>query len=152
MDSMIAWVQPRRKDSKIPMRQILVADADGPLRAAIGHAVDEAGYAWTGVSDAIECWQQLRSNPPDLLIVDLFLPGTNGYALTEALRAEPRTSELPIIMISGRTEQVYQRISVDLGIAWYCQKPIDRHRLMARVTEIFAAPSRITDRVTTSQV
>jgi class 3 adenylate cyclase len=86
----------------------------------------------TSVDEAIE---KVRTDPPDLVLSDIVMPGKNGYELCRALRADPATSFIPIVMVtaSGNNERVQ---ALDAGADDFMAKPIDQVELVARVRSL----------------
>src|SRR5438094_6498218 len=70
---------------------------------------------------------------PDLLILDLTLPGLDGFEICRRIRQQPETARLPILVLSGRTEEVDKVVMLDLGADDYVTKPFNTKALVARV-------------------
>ena len=95
-----------------------------------------AGYAVTIVTDGEEgCIAALRA-PPDLILLDLNLPGMDGMEVCRKLRAHPRTATVPIIMLTARTDEIDRVSGLDLGADDYITKPFSLRELKARVQAV----------------
>lgn len=122
-------------------RQVLLVDSDEHARGTLQSVFERAGYGCLGVGDGARMWEALSQSLPDLIILELLLPGANGYALLEALQADECLRPIPVIMITGRTAPVYRRISADLGATWHFTRPCDPGEVVARASAALAAPS-----------
>ena len=84
---------------------ILVVEDEPAIRELLQVNLADAGYAVRGVADAESALASIRAELPDLVLLDWMLPGKSGLALARDLRADPRTRELPIIMVTARSEE-----------------------------------------------
>ena len=91
---------------------VLVVDDDPGIRRLLTRYLTEQGYQTTAVSDGKGMNQWLQSNQPDLIILDLMLPGEDGLSLTRKIRA---TGNTPIIMLTARGEEVDRIIGKEIG-------------------------------------
>ena len=81
-----------------------------------------------------------RSGGPELLILDLMLPGTPGLDLLRELRREERWARLPVVIVTARGEVGDRTRGLELGADDYVAKPFDRRELLARIGAVFAGP------------
>jgi two-component system, cell cycle response regulator DivK len=96
------------------------------------------GHTVIGASDAVEAERALGETLPDLLLVDMSLPGKDGYALTRELRAEARTAHLPILGLSALAMPGDAQKALAAGCSEYMTKPIRRAQLLERVKALLA--------------
>src|SRR5215208_541246 len=82
--------------------RILIVEDEGDIAALIVHYLEKAGYAAEIAADGPRALASARERPPDLVILDLMLPGLNGLEVCKALRQNNRTAALPIIMLTAR--------------------------------------------------
>ncbi|PYD63630.1 response regulator transcription factor [Gluconacetobacter entanii] len=130
-------------DPDLPARIVVVED-DAGMRTLIVRALQGDGYRVRGVQDASEMWDALVAQPADLIILDVMLPGTNGLDLCRALRSGEGTvpaggadvSEVPIIMVSARGEELDRVLGLELGADDYVPKPFGQKELLARVRAV----------------
>jgi two-component system, cell cycle response regulator len=115
------------------MQTVLVVD-DSPImhRLLAGHLIEE-GCAVRGALDPESAFQQAHDNPPDLILLDLVMGGGCGYDLLRRLKADPRTVNVPVIVVSGTSDVRGKVRAFDLGAVDYVVKPFDRAELRARV-------------------
>lgn len=117
---------------------ILVVDDDPELRELLGQYLSEQGYAVNGVENGIELDQFLAENAPDLIILDLMLPGEDGLSIAKRLRG---SHKIPIIMLSARGEEVDRIVGLEVGADDYLPKPFNPRELLARIRAVLRRPS-----------
>jgi len=115
------------------MPAVLVVEDDPDIAALIAHYLEKSGYSSEVVADGSRALTRAREAPPDLIILDLMLPGLNGLEVCRALRADNRTSALPIIMLTARGDESERIFGLDAGADDYVVKPFSPNELMARV-------------------
>lgn len=109
---------------------ILVVDDDPDLRELLGSYLGANGFRVEVANDGPAMWELLHQGMPDLIVLDLMLPGTDGLALTRALRAK---SSVPILMLSARGEELDRVIGLEVGADDYLAKPFGPRELLARL-------------------
>ncbi|UVI27946.1 response regulator transcription factor [Paenibacillus spongiae] len=114
--------------------QIAVVDDDAQIRDIVEAYLQKEGYRTIQLSTAEEAWALWKSQPPDMWILDIMLPGMNGFELCRQIRKE---AEVPIIMISARDEDVDKILGLELGSDDYMTKPFSPRELVARVNRLF---------------
>lgn len=114
-------------------KRILVVDDDPGLRELLRGYLGEHGYAVDVAEDGAAMRRRLAAAPPDLVILDLMLPGEDGLALCRALRAE---SSLPILMLTARGEETDRIVGLEMGADDYLPKPFSPRELLARIRSI----------------
>jgi DNA-binding NarL/FixJ family response regulator len=115
---------------------VLVVDDDRCFRALARHELERAGFAVTEAANADEALQAVDCTAPDLVLLDVRLPGVSGYELLRELRDRLGES-LPIVFVSGERVDSYDRIAgLLLGSDDYIVKPFDSDELVARVRRL----------------
>jgi signal transduction histidine kinase/DNA-binding response OmpR family regulator len=118
-------------------RRVLVADDNADLRAYLERLL--AGeFDVTTVADGEAALAAVRRHPPDLLVTDVMMPRLDGLGLVRALRADPRTARLPILMLSARAGQEASVEGLEVGADDYLVKPFSALELLARVRATLA--------------
>ena len=119
---------------------LLVVDDDVGIRELLSRYLSEQGFRVTAVEDgeAMDAW--LVDNTPDLVILDLMLPGEDGLSLARRLRSE---CQLPIIMISARGEEIDRIVGLEVGADDYLPKPFNPRELLARIRAVLRRNSPI---------
>ena len=112
----------------------LVVDDDIRICRLLSRILMAEGYAVETVENGQAMWQALQTRTFDLIILDLRLPGgEDGLTLARRLRSE---SDVPLIMLTGRDEQIDKVVGLEIGADDYVTKPFDRHELIARIRSI----------------
>jgi len=112
--------------------RILIAEDENDIREALT-ALLEPFYTVGAVEDGQAAVEAARASPPDLILMDLFMPRMDGFAALESLRTEARTAEIPVIFVSARGDDVTKVKSLDLGAVDFLQKPFSDRELKARI-------------------
>ena len=115
------------------MTLILVAEDDAEIRQLIRDVLEHAGFEVIVSGDGPAALHAARTRRPDLLVLDLGLPGMDGLDVTRSLR---RSSELPIIMLTARAEESDTLVGLELGADDYLAKPFSTKELVARVRAV----------------
>lgn len=112
---------------------ILVVEDEPDIRHIIELMLKSAGYRTHSASNGAEALAQVAERHFDLILLDLIMPGMDGYQVARHIQANPATRDIPIIMVSARSEVVDQVLGLDLGADDYICKPIEPSLLLARV-------------------
>ena len=112
---------------------LLVVDDDKGIRDLLSRYLAQQGFRVAAAADGREMDQWLADNTPDLVILDLMLPGEDGLSLARRLRGG---TNLPIIMISARGEDVDRIVGLEVGADDYLAKPFNPRELLARVRAV----------------
>ena len=115
-------------------KKILMVDDDLRMRELLQRYLTEQGFSIKTVSDSKEMALSLESEPVDLLILDLMLPGEDGLAICRRLRTEGMTT--PIIMLTARGDEVDRIIGLEMGADDYLPKPFNPRELLARINAV----------------
>jgi len=97
------------------------------------YTLQVAGFEAVGIEDGGKFWQMLARETPELLLLDVMLPGEDGISILKKLRARPQTHSLPIILATARGEEYDRVCGLDLGADDYLVKPFSMLELVARV-------------------
>jgi putative two-component system response regulator len=115
---------------------VLVAEDDAANRALLSRLLDRAGFRSVAVADGRDAVRAAIDESPDLVLLDVGLPGLNGLDVCRRLRADPRTVALPIILVTGQTASRDVVAGLDAGADDFVRKPYDEAELMARVRSV----------------
>jgi phosphate regulon transcriptional regulator PhoB len=116
--------------------RILVVEDEQDIAELIRYNVERAGYQARAVPDGRRALDLARREPPDLVILDLLLPGMDGLEVCRRLRAEPATRALPIIMVTAKGEETDRVVGLEMGADDYLVKPFSPRELVARVRAV----------------
>ena len=114
-------------------KRIIVVDDDKEVREIITFVLSHNGFEVITASSGQQLQYLLVSQLPDLIILDVMMPGEDGYRICSSLRSDPQTRHIPVMIITAHVEDIYKRISVDLGAAQHMTKPFHPLELAERV-------------------
>ena len=112
---------------------VLVVDDDAEIRALLGEYLERNGFRVSLATDGREMRRALDASRPDIVVLDVMLPGQDGLALCRDLRAQ---SSLPVIMLTAKVEEVDRIIGLEMGADDYLPKPFNPRELLARIKSI----------------
>lgn len=122
---------PRSSDPKAA--RVLVVDDSSTIRAVLAKMLNQNGHVVTGAGDGETAIALACSELPDLIFLDIVMPGMNGFAVLRALRREPLTHDIPIVMISGNLQATAQFYVQRYGADDFMKKPFGREEVFARI-------------------
>ena len=114
-------------------RRIMIVEDEPKLASLLHDYLAAAGYATQHHADGIDVVEAVRSAPPDLMLLDLMLPGKDGLSICREVRA---FSTVPIIMLTARAEEIDRLLGLDIGADDYICKPFSPREVVARVRAI----------------
>jgi two-component system OmpR family response regulator len=116
------------------MPSILVVDDEQHILDVVVYVLEEAGFDVASAMDGDSALAQVQQTPPDLVVLDLTMPGLSGWELFRAMRdASPA---LPVIMLTSRSDEIDRVLGLELGADDYVTKPFSSRELLARVRNI----------------
>ncbi len=118
--------------------RILVVDDSATIRAVLGKMLAQDGHAVMKAADGETAIAQARANDPDLIFLDIVMPGMNGFAVLRTLRHDPLTQAIPIVMISGNLQATEQFYVQRFGADDFMKKPFGRGEVFARLQHLAA--------------
>lgn len=118
------------------MEKIYCVEDDDAIRELVLYALASSGYAGEGFAEGSSFLAALEKSPPDLVLLDIMLPGENGLELLRRLRERPATARLPVIMLTAKTSE-YDRVKgLDSGADDYISKPFGVMELLSRIRAV----------------
>ena len=119
-----------------PVKTVLLVDDDPVMRAFLARTV-EAEYTAETAPDGAAALDRARRGGIDLVVVDLQMPKLDGFAFTEALRADEQTAQIPLLILSGSDKSENRIRCLRLGADDFVAKPFNPEELMARIANLF---------------
>jgi two-component system alkaline phosphatase synthesis response regulator PhoP len=117
-------------------QRILVVDDDRKIVRLVRSYLEQAGMAVLTAYDGDTAMHMIRRERPDLIVLDLMLPGHDGWAITRWLRADEQLAAIPIIMLTARVEDAEKIQGLELGADDYLTKPFNPEEVVARVRAV----------------
>ncbi len=124
------------------MSRILIAEDDRDIGELVRHYLARAGHTADLVASGNDVLPRLREHPPDVLILDLMLPGADGLDICREVRADPALGQLPILMVTARAGETDRITGLEQGADDYVTKPFSPKELVARVAAILRRTGR----------
>ncbi|MBD8870112.1 response regulator transcription factor [Nocardioides donggukensis] len=120
------------------MVNIVVADDDEDIRELVVFKLRQSGHEVTAVSDGAAAVSACQAERPALVLLDVMMPGMSGLDAARALRADPGTATLPIILLTARAQEADIEQGFATGVDDYITKPFSPRELASRVTAVLA--------------
>jgi two-component system phosphate regulon response regulator PhoB len=121
--------------------EVLVIDDEADLAQIVCHNLEREGFRGKYVLDGASGLAEVSRQRPDLVIVDRRLPGLSGDEVVRRLRTDPKTAQIPIVMISAKAEESDRLVGFALGVDDYVTKPFSMRVLLARVKALLCRTS-----------
>jgi two-component system, OmpR family, alkaline phosphatase synthesis response regulator PhoP len=118
--------------------RIMVVDDEVGALTLIGIMLERGGFEVIKAHDAYDALNQLRSETPDMLILDVMMPGMDGIELCRQIRASSPTRETPVLILSARGDPESVEQGLNAGADDYLSKPILHHDLITKVREMLS--------------
>lgn len=123
--------------------KILIVDDEQSIRELIKFNLEKAGFTVLESGDGAEALHIAKSLKPELLVLDLMLPGIDGIEVCRALKSQRDTSGIPIIMLTARADEIDKIIGLEMGADDYLTKPFSPRELVARVKAVLRRSSKV---------
>ena len=125
---------------------ILIVDDEPMTRNLLRLMLERSGFTIFEAEDGLKALDVVAEEPLDLLILDVMMPNMDGITVCETLRADIETADLPIILLSARTNPEAVRLGMQAGANRYLSKPISREELVRQVRDVLQGiPSQFGD-------
>ncbi len=130
--------------------KVLIVEDEQDIAELIRYNVERAGYKARVVADGRQALQLIRREPPDILLLDLMLPGMDGLELCRSVRSDAAIRALPIIMVTAKGEEADRVVGLEMGADDYLVKPFSPRELVARLRAVLRrreAPAPAAERI-----
>lgn len=112
---------------------VLIADDEPHIVLSLEFLLDRAGYDTAAAADGEEALDLVRRLRPDLVLLDVMMPRRNGYAVCQAIKSDPETRAIPVIMLSAKGQEVEVQKGLALGASAYVTKPFGNAEVLEAV-------------------
>lgn len=120
----------------MPIRKILVVD-DSPTERHVLHSLlSKAGFEVVASPNGADAIVKARQSRPDLILMDVVMPGLNGFHATRAISRDPATAEIPIFMCTSKDQETDRIWGIRQGARDYLVKPVDRDELLVKIAAL----------------
>jgi CheY-like chemotaxis protein len=125
------------------MTKILVVDDEMDIRFVIGKMLEREGYETVEADSGEQALEILKETEPDLILLDVMMPGIDGYETCTEIKSQETTKEIPVVMLTAKTaESDKVKALEECGAAWHLSKPIDRKKFIETVKWVLESPPR----------
>ena len=118
------------------MRNVLVVDDNGVDRARMEKLMSGAGYVVSVAVNGVQALEMAKRVKPDLILMDVNMPVMDGFAATRALRADPATKDIPVVMVTGKDQKADKAWGQMLGAKGYVTKPYTDEQVLSVVRSL----------------
>jgi twitching motility two-component system response regulator PilH len=137
-----SFIERRRQPRKPTPQgvQALLIDDSTTVLAVLGKMLRQNGYLVSTALDAESGLQKARDDRPDVVFLDIVLPGMNGFAALRTLKRDPATRDIPVVMMSGNMQATEQFYAQRIGADDFLKKPFPRAELFAKLERLLKVP------------
>jgi two-component system, OmpR family, aerobic respiration control protein ArcA len=141
-ESLVSLDEYRKlKRKRLEKHNILVIEDDETMRKALAKLLESEGYKVITAADGTQLEKIFGQDTVDLILLDVGLPWVNGFELTQVLKSHEDLKEIPIVLITGLTNQSDLQKGLDLGAETYLKKPFDVEILKSTISNLLKVPS-----------
>lgn len=123
---------------------ILIVDDQRDLAGMMADMLGDAGFATRTADNGRDALADIQADRPDLLVLDVNMPGLDGFEVATMLKADPSTATIPIIMVSAQDGRGSRLIGLESGAEDYLSKPVDSAELVAKIRNLLLLRDRAT--------
>lgn len=114
--------------------KVLVSEDDNHIREGLLELLRDEGYDATGAADGETAWQMYQQIKPGFVLLDVMMPGTDGYTVCKRIRAQDELT--PVVFISAKSEEIDRVLGLELGADDFIMKPFGKREVIARIRAI----------------
>lgn len=115
---------------------IYCVEDDQSIRDLMLYTLNTAGFSANGFPDSVPFWDAMKQETPELILLDIMLPGEDGIAILKELKASPLTRNIPVIMATAKDSEYDKVIGLDLGADDYLSKPFGMMEMISRIKAV----------------
>lgn len=118
--------------------RVLIAEDEANIAESLSFILSREGHEVLAVADGEAALRQLRGELPDLLILDVMLPGLNGFEVLKAIKSDTRLKSLPVIVLTAKTQPQDRELAEAIGVSAYLTKPFSNRDIVEQVRRLTA--------------
>ena len=126
----------KNQGGKMSIRKILIVDDSPTERHVLNDLLTKSGYEVVASDNGEDAIQKAKSLKPDLILMDVVMPGLNGFQATRAIGRDPDTRAIPIILCTSKSQETDKIWGMRQGARDYVVKPVNRDELLAKIASI----------------
>jgi len=116
--------------------KILVVDDEIYIVHILDFSLGMEGYEVVTALDGEQALEKLKQEKPDLIVLDIMMPKLDGYEVCKAIKSDPETRQIPVILLSAKGRNVDQKMGFDVGADDYITKPFSPRKLVERINQL----------------
>jgi CheY-like chemotaxis protein len=120
------------------MTHVLVVDDEAPIRLLCRVNLEAEGMTVSEAADGVEGLEAVRSEPPDVVLLDVMMPRLDGWGVAERMLADPATHDIPIIFLTARADARHEERAFDVGGIAFVRKPFNPLELASLIRQTLA--------------
>jgi DNA-binding response OmpR family regulator len=120
-------------------KRVLIADDEPNIVASLEFLMEQAGYEVKVAASGQEALELVASFRPDLVLLDVMMPGKNGYEVCQSVKSDPATRAVKVVMLSAKGRDVEVAKGLELGADAYVTKPFSTRDLVAQIRDMLGA-------------
>ena len=120
------------------MKKILIADDRSEVVELVKATLEGEGYRTIDASDGKEALEKIGLERPDLVLLDIVMPKMDGFEVLSKLRGDPKTKDIPVIMLTAKGQKLDREKGIKLGASDYIIKPFSPSHLLDKIEELIA--------------
>ncbi len=120
--------------SERPRTRIMVVDDDADTLAILSHQLRREGFEAIAADSGASCLRMINEHQIDVILLDLMMPGMDGFEVCRALKAHAETAEIPVVMVTARDDIDARAEAMRLGVSDFLAKPVSRAQLVSTIT------------------
>ncbi len=122
-------------------KRILVVDDDVSFARLVERILKGAGYKVLIATNGLSALKMVRDDKPDLVLLDIMLPGVDGFEICKRLRDNPDTAQVPVLIVSSKSRESDKSAALDVGANDFCGKPVKSEELLGLVNGLLREKS-----------
>ncbi|HMA77163.1 MAG TPA: response regulator [Candidatus Krumholzibacteriaceae bacterium] len=116
-------------------RKVLVVDDEANITQILEFSIEAEGYQVVSASNGEEAIEKARKEQPNLIILDIMMPKVDGYEACRALKSNPLTKKIPVILLTAKGREIDKRLGYEVGATDYIVKPFSPSKLIEKVNQ-----------------